>query len=749
MPTIKLTGKLIAPDTDEYVGGKGEIFFDPHGEVEHLRRSDGATPGGQILSGGSGGGDGNDLTVQNTFTDGDELVLANGAKVSITQLPGYLQQGDPALTTADVLSANIWPGGMSGNGTLTISAAPDGAVGVEMGSDGNPFRPDLYMFTCVYGTGTGEDAAAWFYVIGMNNNADVGEALVTANSPAQFWIHGVDQAQITVTMGSTPFATNDSFLVDFSHATGVGSDRFARVPGNFATTVNNLFGLSNCVNYWKFNEKPSADGSAVIIKDYGPNAQDFQLEPTSGCVLGAISAINDGNTGLQMSSNLTLPFNPQQWGGLKNYQTILLAVNFNHCYDFVQLSAFDGAHNLGFQLRIYSGGECSFVLGNTDGGEFMRLEFPYRFIGAGKALIGFTWGYNDMGFFVNNEAVTATIASANGTFIGMPSTNAEGSYLELAGGEDSPIVSHLLFTNRPVTTNEWKILLNAAGVGDPIGAPQPPVPMAHATSSVFADFFLNNSTDLRNYWHFDGSWGQVALDAVSNNHLRADGMTTLGWNIGGIINDGTTGMSLNGTMVSSFATTEVWSAVDFTIGLAIDTGRTTTPSAVYTLHGADITAAADVNKAELRIDETEISATLFNEGGTAYAVVSFGDSWIIGPGRYFIVVQYDSSNNRLILWVNGYDTFIDTTDGNGTIVSQFPLNNSAPTMSLNANGAIIHSMFYCANCLPREQMSALMAASGMGFGVFRPRGITGQYDTGAGASFSIQDGIIIGYNPAP
>jgi hypothetical protein len=167
------------------------------------------------------------------------------------------------------------------------------------------------------------------------------------------------------------------------------------------------------------------------------------------------------------------------------------------------------------------------------------------------------------------------------------------------------------------------------------------------------------------------------------------------------------------------------------------------------LHGADITAAADVNKAELRIDETEISATLFNEGGTAYAVVSFGDSWIIGPGRYFIVVQYDSSNNRLILWVNGYDTFIDTTDGNGTIVSQFPLNNSAPTMSLNANGAIIHSMFYCANCLPREQMSALMAASGMGFGVFRPRGITGQYDTGAGASFSIQDGIIIGYNPAP
>src|SRR5690348_15616675 len=100
MPTMKLTGKYIAPDTDKYVGNKGEIFFDPHGDVQHLRRSDGTTPGGQVLSGGgsgSGGGIG-DLTVQNTFTDSDELVLADGSKVAITQLSGYLTGSNPALS---------------------------------------------------------------------------------------------------------------------------------------------------------------------------------------------------------------------------------------------------------------------------------------------------------------------------------------------------------------------------------------------------------------------------------------------------------------------------------------------------------------------------------------------------------------------------------------------------------------------------------------------------------------------------
>jgi hypothetical protein len=216
-------------------------------------------------------------------------------------------------------------------------------------------------------------------------------------------------------------------------------------------------------------------------------------------------------------------------------------------------------------------------------------------------------------------------------------------------------------------------------------------------------------------------WGQVAVDQINGNHLRADGMTTLSYNVNGILNDGNVAAAMNGNMASIQATTEVWSVPDFTIGIIFDNGRTSTAGVTYTLNGVDSRAAAFVNKAELRIDASEISGVLYNDAGLPYATVSFDSSWVPGPGRYFAVLQYDSGNNQLVLWVNGYDTSVDTTTGNGAIVQPFPLANDAPTMNLNSHGAVLHSMFYCANFLPREQMTALFATSGMDDGLFRQR----------------------------
>lgn len=113
MPIQKIkSGRIITTPVNDFVGDKGIIFYDE--DTPELRLSDGLTPGGILISGGSGTGTFTLLTATNVRLGGvrigDNIIVTADGKISVAPIPTNLSEFNNDLnfiTTASLTWNNI------------------------------------------------------------------------------------------------------------------------------------------------------------------------------------------------------------------------------------------------------------------------------------------------------------------------------------------------------------------------------------------------------------------------------------------------------------------------------------------------------------------------------------------------------------------------------------------------------------------------------------------------------------------
>lgn len=522
----------------------------------------------------------------------------------------------------------------------------------------------------------------------------------------------------------------------------------------FIDAVDDMIGLDNITAYWTFEEADTSnDGTEeVTINDLGPNELNWTLPANISSRLGnPLSAVADGRTGLLLHSNIDLPFHPSMWpSGYKDNWSCVFAVNFTGRYDYTNISIKDenGVEYMRIALLANSRIRVRMLSSNlTDywvnlimeaKGDFLPDDFPY----AGKMLVGVI---NDSTYFylrVNQNFIR--IDKGVSTFDSMAALPNDYSQcrIEIDGGIDSPVLSHLFFAAESIDEGEWSELLNAAGF-DSVGTVPAPTRMGIAPYGLRENFFNSTPNDVRNLWTFDAVAGQGVEDYMMGNHLRAYGNTYIEWNYLPIIDDGRRAMYFSGTLLSDYGSVGVWSTDSFTYGIVVDTGRNSTFSPiVFDLRGYDNSNTMFI-KAEITIDATNIRGALINEAGDEYAHVLFDQKWIAGPGRYFVILTYNDDTDTMDLWVNGYKQTVDTASGTGTKRLSIPdLNTNAPTFHLAGEGTV-HTAFYCERAMESNYTMAIFSAAG--FENVRPQGYTGTISLGVDKSIEVINGIITNY----
>jgi len=517
----------------------------------------------------------------------------------------------------------------------------------------------------------------------------------------------------------------------------------------FAEALDDIFGLEDLIAYWKFDETAdSVDGQItddVEVLDYGPNLLHFTIPSGKTVAFGGVSAVDDNRTGMIIHDEIELPFIEAMWPtGFKDVICYGFALHFPQRWDYVELSIRDSdGSNTILRLSLYNGGSGRAYMVNSDGGELFEIETPDDAIFSGKMLIAFERDFDNYRLRINDKTYPIDITlSANGD---LPSPSFGEDYrFFLQGGEDSPIVSHFFISPYDLSNSRWGQLLNAAGIQSRFEEErQAPIGIAIDSAWESAIYSLPGGPHI---WRFDNRYGIQVEDVANANHLQLVDESGIDWEVDPVINDGRYAARLNGSLKSKFGNEAVWNTASFTIGAVVfnsDGGEFT-----FDLRGTDDEENTHI-RASFTVTETSITGALKNEDGADYKTVVFDSTRIVGVGRYLVVLSYNADEDYLALYVNGYNSTVDTSSGgNGTLRLSLenPLDTTMPTHFLEGNYTIIHMAFYLDESPNPSDLTRLFASTGFQQGLLQPRGLTGNYEISAGITVDLVDGVIVSWN---